>query len=246
VLNLWVLSPYYMVTDRYLFLPSLALPWSLGLIKPRRLAILALSLLAVTFGLLAARYSAIFADERVFLAAMEKAEPTSPLILDEKGRLLLQSGNLPAARVAFTRAVELDPLDDTALLYLGDLERQRGEFAAAEQSYRRALAVRPDANRPFLLLALDLARAGQRAKASSLVEEGVRRWPQDFEVELLAALFRGASGQRRQAAAAFEAASRIRPRDPALAGGLDAALARLLPTILPEQPAPSERGAPPG
>ncbi len=39
VLNLWVLDPQWMVTDRYLFLPSLALPWVLALVLPRKAAI---------------------------------------------------------------------------------------------------------------------------------------------------------------------------------------------------------------
>ncbi|MBV8201825.1 MAG: hypothetical protein JOZ15_14475 [Acidobacteria bacterium] len=95
--------------------------------------------------------------------------------------------------------------------------------------------MRPYASRPFKLLALDLARAGERVKAYALVEEAARRWPGDFEVQLLAALFRGAAGERQQAVAAFEAARRLRPGDPAVAGGLDAALARLLPTVLPQQ-----------
>jgi hypothetical protein len=235
VLNLWALAPQYMMTDRYLFLPSLALPWSLALIKPRRLAIVALSLLAVVFGLLALRYSAIFENERIFWAAMEKAEPTSPMVFEEKGRLLVKDGNLPAARAALTRAVELDPLAPGALLNLGDIERQRGEFGAAEGHYRQALVVRPYESRPFKLLALDLARAGERVKAFSLVEEAARRWPDDFQVQLLAALYRGAAGERQQAEAAFAAASRLRPHDPALEGGLDAALARLLPTVLPQR-----------
>ncbi len=236
VLNVWALAPQYMVTDRYLFLPSLALPWSLALVKPRRLAIAALSLLAVVFGLLALRYSAVFENERVFWAAMEKAEPTSPMVFEEKGRILLQDGNRLAARAALTRAVELDPIAPGALLDLGDIERQQGEYEAAERHYRQVLIVRPYASRPFKLLAIDLARAGQSVKAFALVEEEARRWPQDFEVQLLAALCRAAAGQRRQAEAAFEAARRLRPADPALEGGLDAALARLLPTISQRTP----------
>ncbi|HYL05672.1 MAG TPA: tetratricopeptide repeat protein [Thermoanaerobaculia bacterium] len=236
VLNLWALAPQAMVTDRYLFLPSLALPWSLALIKPRRLAVAILCLAAAACGCLAVRYSAIFENERTFLAAMETAEPTSPLVFEEKGRLLLKDGDLPGARAALTRAVELDPLGPGALLDLGDLERRGREFDAAERHYRQALVVRPYASRPFKLLALDLARAGDRVKAFSLVEEAARRWPGDFETQLLAALFRGAAGERRQAAAAFEAARRLRPGDPAVAGGLDAALARLLPTVLPQPP----------
>ncbi len=233
VLNLWALAPESMVTDRYLFLPSLALPWGLGLIKPPRLAVAVLSVAAVACALLTVRYSAIFENERTFLAAMARAEPTSPMVFAEQGRLLLKDGDLPAARRALGRAVELDPLGPGALLDLGDVERRNREWDAAERHYRQALTVEPYASRPFKLLALDLARAGERVRAFALVEEAARRWPGDFEVQLLAALFRGAAGERRQAEAAFEAARRIRPQDPAVQGELDAALARLLPTVLP-------------
>jgi len=79
------------------------------------------------------------------------------------------------------------------------------------------------------------ARAGQRERAATLIEESARRWPEDFEVQLLHALFLGAAGKREKAQAAFDAARRLRPEDPAVAGELDDALARLLPTILPRQ-----------
>jgi tetratricopeptide (TPR) repeat protein len=233
VLNLWALDPQWMVTDRYLFLPSLALPWSLAFLKPRRAQIVVLSLLAAVFALLTVRYTAIFHDERTFMAAMEKAEPTSPLIFAEKGRLLLQDGNVAGARAALTRAVELDPIAPGALLSLGDLELQQGELDAAEAHYRRALVVRPEASRGFKLVALALSRAGQRDKASALIAESAQRWPNDFEVQLLHALFLGAAGERPQAQAALDSARQIRPGDPAVAGGLDDVLARLLPTLQP-------------
>jgi len=233
VLNLWALDPQWMVTDRYLFLPSLALPWALALLLPQRARTVTLAALAAIFALLTLRYSAIFHDERTFLAAMEKAEPTSPLVFAEKGRLLVQDGNLPAARTALTRAVELDPIAPGALLSLGDLELRNGELDAAEAHYRKALIVRPYASRGFKLLVLARARAGRHDKAAALIEESARRWPDDFEVQLLHALFLGAAGQRDKAQAAFDAAARLRPGDPAVAGGLDAALARLLPAIQP-------------
>src|SRR3954466_13781833 len=210
VLNLWALDPQWMVTDRYLFLPSLALPWVLALLPPQRARTVTLAALAAAFALLTLRYSAIFHDERTFLAAMEKAEPTSPLIFAEKGRLLAQDGNLPAARTALTRAVELDPIAPGALLSLGDLELRNGELDAAEAHYRKALIVRPYASKGFKLLALARARAGQRDKASALSEESAKRWPDDFEVQLLHALFLGAAGQRDQAQRAYAAAPRLR------------------------------------
>ncbi|HEY3571180.1 MAG TPA: tetratricopeptide repeat protein [Thermoanaerobaculia bacterium] len=233
VLNLWALDPQWMVTDRYLFLPSLALPWALALLLPERARTVTLAVLAAAFALLTLRYSAIFHDERTFLAAMEKAEPTSPLIFAEKGRLLVQDGNLPAAWTALTRAVELDPIAPAALISLGDLELRNGELDAAEAHYRKALIVRPHASRGFKLLVLARARAGQRDKAAALIEESAKRWPDDFEVQLLHTLFLGAAGERAQAQAAYDAARRLRPQDPAVAGGLDETLARLLPTIQP-------------
>ena len=234
VLNLWVLHPQWMVTDRYLFLPSLALPWLLVLcIRPRRALIGALSVLAAVFLLLTLRYSAIFRDERAFIAAMEKAEPTSALVFTEKGRLLRQDGNLSGARAAMIRAVELDPLEPGALETLGDLELERGDLDAAEAFYRRALVVRPYASRGFKLVALARSRSGQRERASALIDESARRWPDDFEVQLLHALSLYADGERDKARTAFEAARRIRPEDPAVAGGLDESLSRLLPTLLP-------------
>jgi tetratricopeptide (TPR) repeat protein len=233
VLNLWALDPQWMVTDRYLFLPSLALPWALALLLPERARTVTLAVLAAAFALLTLRYSAIFQDERAFLAAMEKAEPTSPLVFEEKGRLLVQDGNLPAARTALTRAVELDPIAPGALLSLGDLELRNGELDAAEAHYRKALIVRPYASRGFKLLVLARARAGQRDKAAALIEESAKRWPDDFEVQLLHALFLGAAGQRDRAQAAYDAARRLRPGDPAVAGSLDEALARLGPAVLP-------------
>jgi tetratricopeptide (TPR) repeat protein len=263
VLSLWALDPQWMVTDRYLFLPSLALPWLLvslislvsrvpmvslappaspaaeaapppkGDRRRERLAIVLLSLLALAFAVLAVRYAAIFHDERTFLAAMEKAEPTSPLVFGEQGRLALRDGDLPAARAALTRAVELDPLGPGALIALGDLDLRQGDLAAAELHYRRALVVRPYASRGFKLLAIAESRAGRRERAFAIAAEAAHRWPDDFEAQLLHALFPGEAGERAQAAAAFAAARRLRPTDPAVAGGLDDAMARLLPGLLP-------------
>jgi Tfp pilus assembly protein PilF len=233
VLNLWVLHPQWMVTDRYLFLPSLALPWILLLVLPGRARTVVLSVLTVAFALLTVRYCAIFRDERTFIAAMEKAEPTSALVFTEKGRLLLQDGDRAGARAALTRAVELDPIEPAALEDLGDLDLGQGDLDAAEAHYRKALVVRPYASRGFKLVVLARSRAGQRERASALIEESARRWPDDFETQLLHALFLGAGGERGKAQAAFDAARRIRPRDPAVAGGFDETLARLLPTILP-------------
>jgi len=231
VLSLWALDPHNMITDRYLFLPSLVLPWVVSLVLPKRAAATILAVLAVAFGSLCVRYAAIFQDERVFISAMEKAEPSSPIVFAEKGRLLIEDGDIPAAKAALSRAVELDPLAPGALIALADLELREGDLDRAEQLYRKSLVVRPYASRGFKLPAIARSRAGQRQRALSLIEESTRRWPDDFQVELLDALFLHDAGEHQKAAAAFSAASRLRPNDPALQGGLDAALSRLRPNV---------------
>jgi len=233
VLNFWALGPEWMVSDRYLFLPALALPWLIVLLAPRRVAIGVLAVLALAFAALSLRYAAIFRDERAFVAAMEEAEPTSAIVFTEKARLLRDEGKTAAAEVALRRALELDPLSADNLHALGDLEMQRGDFTSAEAHYRRALVDEPWASKPFKLLAIALARAGQTERAFALAEESAHRWPADFEVQLLDALFLGMRGERAAAEKAFKAARRLRPNDPGVAGGLDGALSRLSPMLQP-------------
>lgn len=231
VLSLWVLDPQWMVTDRYLFLPSLALPWILGRALPPRVAAAVFGILVALFAFLTLRYAAIFENERTFVAAMEKAEPTSPLIFSEKGRLLALAGDAAGSEAAYARAIELDPVAPAALEKLGDFALQKGDLAAAESHYRRALTVRPYASRGFKLVAVALVRSGQSGQAAKLIAESAERWPEDFQVQLMHAAFRLHSGERTAAEAAFEAARRLRPEDPAVAGGFDAAMARFLPSL---------------
>jgi tetratricopeptide (TPR) repeat protein len=236
VLNLWVLDPQWMVTDRYLFLPSLALPWLVGLWLPRRPAIGLLAGLALVFAFFGLRYLAIFENERKFVAAMEIAEPTSPLIFTRKGELLAEDGDYAGAKAAFEKAAELDPIAPGPLEQLGNFALQEGDFAAAESFYRRVLTVRPYASRGFKLVALAHSRAGRHEEAARLVEEAARLWPEDFQVRLMEAAFLLHAGKRPAAEAAFAAAVRLRPEDQAVAGGFDAAMARFLPSL--QLPAP--------
>ncbi len=234
VMNFWAMFPEWMVTDRYLYLPSLALPWALLVLLPRRFAVPALAVLAGVFALLTLRYAAIFVDPKTFATAMAQAEPTSSYILEEKARVFLVEGKLAAAEAAFRRALELDPVDAYSLWQVGNLERQRGDFDAAWSDYRRALVEEPHNSEPFTALATSLARAGQRQKALVVLAETVGRWPDAFEPRLLQAVLLAETGDREHAAAAFAAARRIDPREPRVAGGLDQAVATLAPGLAAE------------
>lgn len=233
VLNLWMLPRQWMVTDRYLFLPSLALPWLLALLLPRRAALVTLALLAAMFGVLSVRYAGIFRDERSFVAAMERAVPNNSMIQVEKAKLLLNDGRPEPARAALRRAVALDPTSAASMTRLAELELASGDVAAAEGLFRRALLIDPADSRGLKRIAIALARRGQRQRAYAVAAEAAHRWPADFESQLLHALFLEAAGQPRQAEVFFARARRLRPGDPAVAEGLANLAARLLPAMFP-------------
>jgi len=231
VMNFWALFPEWMVVDRYLYTPSLALPWALLVLLPRKATVPTLGVVAAVLALLTLRYAAIFVDPKTFATAMVKAEPTSSYILEERARVYLVEGKPAAAEAAFRRALELDPWDAYSLWKVGNFERDRGEFAAATLHFRRALREEPNDSQPFTTLEYAMARAGQRQQALALLQESVRRWPDAFEPRLLQALLLAQAGDRPHAEEAFAAARRLRPQEPALAGGLDKAVSTLAPSL---------------
>jgi Flp pilus assembly protein TadD len=242
VLDLRMLDPQWMVTDRYLFLPALGLPWLLGAVLPQRAARPTLAVLAVLFAALTLRYQSIFADAETFLAAMAQAEPTSTLVQTERGRLLAQRHDLAGARAAYARAVELDPTAPGALVPLGDLEIQGHELDAAERHYRQALLVEPEASAGFKRLVLAYGAQGNESRACDLAAETASRWPGDFEGQLLLAVCRGARGDRAAAADALANARRLRPAAPEIQGAETTVLDRLTPLVLPRHAAAAKPG----
>lgn len=232
-LNLWALLPEWMVTDRYLFLPSLALPWLIALLLPRGAATWTLVGASVVYAGLSLRYQPIFHDETTFIEAMEQAEPTSALVWTEKARLLRARNRFQEAEQALERSLELRPGDAFTLVNLGDVEVILGRLDEAELHYRASLASEPGGSRGFKRLVIARSQAGQADAAMAISAEAVTRWPDDFETQLLAALMLRESGDLAGAEHAFAEARRIRPLDPSVQGGLEAAYARLAPTVRP-------------
>jgi tetratricopeptide (TPR) repeat protein len=231
VMNFWALFPEWMVTDRYLYLPSLALPWALLVLLPRRTWVPTLAVVALVFAFLTVRYAAIFVSPKVFSTAMVEAEPTSSYVIEERARVFLVEGQPGAAESTFRRALALDPWDAYTLWKIGTFERDRGDFAAALVHYRQATVEEPGDSEPYTTLATALARAGQKKKAESVLQEAVYRWPDRFEPRLLQALLFADAGDRPRAEAAFAAARRAHPTEPVLVDGLDKAMATLAPTL---------------
>ncbi len=227
VMNVWALFPEWMVTDRYLYLPSLALPWLLGVALPRRESAPALAVVAVLLGLLTLRYSAVFVDAKTLTDALLEVDKTSSWMLEEKARMALEQRKYAAAEALFRRALELDPVDAYSLYYVGSFERDRGEFRAARQHFRQALVEQPEKSLPFTSLAYAMAVSGQRSQALALLRETIWRWPAEYEPRALQIALLANDEQPAGAAEALAAAQRTWPGQPEIAGTLDEARSRL-------------------
>ena len=78
-------------------------------------------------------------------AAYERAiaaSPDSAFLYRELGVLERRAGNAEQALSRLRRATELDPLDEIALVQLGELLESRQDFAGAEAAYRKAVGAR--------------------------------------------------------------------------------------------------------
>jgi protein O-mannosyl-transferase len=241
VMNFWALEPEFMVTDRYLYLPSLALPWALVVLIPKRAMWPVFVVLLALFTVQTLRYASLFVDSRTLTNELLKSDPESAFLLTEKARLLLVGGRQQEAERLFRRVLDLSPYDAYSLFVLGSLERDRGDFAAAETDYRRALVEEPNQSGPFISLAVAFARAGIIPKALALLNEATLRWPRDDEPVLVKALVLDRAGERQAAEAALSAALRRRPEDRALAGSLEQATARVAEKWRIPQPSPIVR-----
>jgi hypothetical protein len=177
-------------------------------------------------------------DERTFYAAMARAEPTSSFVAAEQAPAAARRRPPHRARrrrcgaPSSSRRKEPDNLRA-----LGDLEARVAATSRPPSGTTAARWRRSPSRASRSSSSPWRSPAPASASAHRAVEERRRRWPDGL---------RGAAHARRlprrrrpadRAEAAFAAASRLRPGDPALAGGLDATLARLAPMLLPDDPA---------
>lgn len=198
-LSLWTLNREWLVMDRYLYLPVLAVPWLVLTLLPGRAQRPALAALVAVYAGLTLVQMPVFRDEGVFWARMAAADPGSSTAQTERGRLLIESGDRAGGRAALERAVALAPESLLPAFRLAGLDLAEGRPAVAAAGYRQIIGRSPGYAPAWRNLPVALQQAGRAGEALQAAQDAVARFPRDIDARVnLATLLRGV-GRREEA-----------------------------------------------
>ncbi len=147
-----------------------------------------------------------------------ESQGDNPSVQNLKGGVLLASGDLPGARKAFMRALELEPMHMPALDNLAELDLLEKKAPMARQRYQAALE-RSRGSLPLLMaLAKFEARQGNLQAGIGWLERAIAAVPDALApVQMLAALYL----RNGQAGKALQQAQRLQSIHPNEAASLD-------------------------
>jgi tetratricopeptide (TPR) repeat protein len=225
-LALWAINPEWMVMDRYLLLPSLALGWVLALIfggpplhqgSRGRVPMVAAVALIAAFAGLSLQGMRDFRDEDVFWSAAIEADPGSSTAFTEWAKRRSEAGDLEAAAGALEKAIGLDPQAQLPRLRRALLALRGGQPAAAAAELEQLTERNPGYLPAWRNLVVAQDRAGNAAAARRALERALALFPEDALLWTHQAVVLRAQGRREEALAAIRRAAALDPRDPALA-----------------------------
>ncbi len=220
------------LAERYLYLPSVAYGWLLGLWaarfvgrNPRRLRPLAIGIGAVALGFLGltVQRNRVWHSNTSLWTDTAAKNPYDGFALRNLAAATLESGDAVAAERLFHAALKLrNTARGQYAIYnnLGSLALNRGDDEAAEKHYRRALELQPGADCVFNLGLVALYRANdtnlpmetrdtQRREARRWLEEAVSASPFDPDVHVALAQAAEGMGDKESARKHFTEALRL-------------------------------------
>jgi protein O-mannosyl-transferase len=218
VLALWAINPEWLVMDRYLLLPSLALGWILALFlpwesgRPARWLWPALIVILAAFSV---RDQRVFRDEDVFWRAAIVADPGSSTALTEWAKRQALAGDLEAAEQSLARAIELDPRAQLPRLRRALLALSRGQAAQAVLELEALIERNPGYLPAWRNLVVARSRSGDSTGVWRTLESALARFPADPELWVQRTVLLRNSGRLDEALVANARALALAPGDPA-------------------------------
>jgi len=210
-------------TERYLYLPSVAVAWMVGLgasklwsrvapSPPRRRA-LALTGVALG-GLCAARIMIRNRDwnnDVVFYSRTLDISPDADIILDDLGSVYWDQGEVDNAESTWKRSLAINPDNAPVLNNLGMVAGKRKQYDQAIKFFQRAMELRPKSTDPHLNLGRVYRLMGLAGPAESQLRQALAISPFDSRVRNELGQLLVAEGRTDEAENQFRASISIEP-----------------------------------
>lgn len=146
---------------------------------------------------------------------LELKQPQNPQTFNVKGGTLMAMGNMPGARVAFEKALELDASFLSAAVNLARIDLAENKPADAKQRFERVIAANPASVDAHLLLAELLVRtASAPEEVLATLERGLKANPGAMSAKLAIARFHLSQRDMAKALAITQEVVAANPNDP--------------------------------
>jgi Flp pilus assembly protein TadD len=175
------------MADRYAYIPHIGLflvltwgvadvlPWRERLTRP--LTVLALATVLTTLGVLTARQTRVWRDDRIFWGYTARMNPDSFIAHQALAGILQGAGQTREALAMFHRAARIRPELARVHVQYARLLARSGRSGAAAAEYRKAVALEPDVAETRYALAQVLTTRGKRRAARRQLERALALRP---------------------------------------------------------------------
>jgi Tfp pilus assembly protein PilF len=207
------------LAEHWLYVPSiglfLAAGWTLTRVGPaRRTRLAMLALLVAVYGARTVRRNADWRDERTLLETTLDFAPNSARVHANLGRVYLAAGDVPRAKAALARAVELEPDHVRAYdanVQLGLIAQHERRYEEAMRHYRRAIDLNARPAGAYVNLASLLQEVGRVEEARQALEAALVADPSFAVAHLNLGNMEAVAGDLAAARASFERAIELDP-----------------------------------
>ena len=174
------------------------------------------------------------------LEVLEKGlqhNPSSPVLLVQRGLLIALAGDREQAARNFDKAAKANPRWTLPLLSRGVLELEGGNADAAAKTFRQAIAIAPEEHNPYYFCALALSRGGEdrRPELIQVLRKALAIAPDDAKSRVLLGQTQVAEGRVKEGIAELERALASEPNNATALYQLGLAYRRLGNAKLSEQ-----------